>query len=187
MRNLKAILLALLIVFGITASAQTKKIDVTKSTLQWLAKKVGGQHSGTVNLKNGTLTFKGNKLSGGSFTVDMTTVTAMDLTGEYLDKLNGHLKSEDFFNTAKFPSATLLFTKIIAKTKSIYAVTANLTIKGITKTVTFDLTTTANSATTKFMVDRTQFGIQYGSKSFFESIGDKAIDNDFELKVILKL
>lgn len=186
MRNLKAIVLALLVVFGMTVSAQTKKVDVSKSTIQWLAKKVGGQHSGTVNLKNGTLVFKGNKLAGGSFTVDMTSVTATDLTGEYLDKLNGHLKSEDFFNTGKFPAATLVFKKITAKAKGTYVVTAYLTIKGITKPVTFDLATTANSATTKFMVDRTQFDIKYGSKSFFESIGDKAIDNDFELKVSVK-
>ena len=186
MKNLKAIALALVVVLStVSVSAQTKKVDTAKSTINWLAKKVTGQHNGTVNLKDGTLVFKGKKLIGGNFTVDMTSLTSTDLSGEWLGKLNGHLKSEDFFNTAKFTTATLVFKTVTAKGTA-YTVSADLTIKGITKPVTFDLTTTENSATTKFMVDRTKYDIKYGSKSFFESIGDKAIDNEFELTVALK-
>jgi len=186
MKNLKSIALALVVVLStVSVSAQTVKIDASKSSINWLAKKVTGQHSGTVNLKDGALVFQGKKLVGGTFTADMTSLTSTDLTGEYLGKLNGHLKSEDFFSTAKFPTATLVFKKIGAKSANVYTVTADLTIKGITNPVTFDITTTANSATTKFMVDRTKYEIKYGSKSFFESIGDKAIDNEFELTVNL--
>jgi polyisoprenoid-binding protein YceI len=186
MKNLKTIALALLVAFGTTITAQTKKIDIAKSSVNWLAKKVTGQHSGTINLKDGTLIFKGKKVAGGSFVVDMTSVTATDLTGEYLAKLNGHLKSEDFFNVEKFSTATLVFKKVAPKANGVYTVTANLTIKGITKPITFDLATTSNTATTTFMVDRTIYDIKYGSKSFFDSIGDKAIDNEFELKVALQ-
>lgn len=186
MKNLKVIAFALLVAFGTRVSAQTKKIDVSKSTITWLAKKVGGQHVGTVNLKEGKLIFKGKKIAGGSFIVDMPSVTATDLTGEYLGKLNGHLKSEDFFSTEKFPNATLVFKKIVAKANGIYTITANLTIKGITKPIIFDVNSTANSATATLIVDRTLYDIKYGSKSFFESIGDKAIDNEFELKVALQ-
>ncbi|MFI0491439.1 YceI family protein [Flavobacterium sp.] len=186
MKNLKAIALALVVVLStVSVSAQTKKIDAAKSSINWLAKKVTGQHNGTVNLKDGALVFKGKKLVGGTFTADMTSLTSTDLTGEWLGKLNGHLKSEDFFNTAKFSTATLVFKTVTAKGTG-YTVTGDLTIKGITKPVTFELATTANSATTKFMVDRTAYDIKYGSKSFFESIGDKAIDNEFELTVALK-
>jgi polyisoprenoid-binding protein YceI len=96
------------------------------------------------------------------------------------------LKADDFFGTEKFPTATLVFKKIATKGANLYAVTADLTIKGITKPVTFDLATTANSASTKFNVDRTKYDIKYNSKSFFESIGDKAIYDDFELEVALK-
>lgn len=187
MKNLKSIALALVVVLStLSVTAQTKKVDAAKSSINWLAKKVTGQHSGTVNLKDGALVFKKGKLKGGNFTADMTSLTSTDLTGEYLGKLNGHLKSEDFFSTAKFPTATLVFKTIGVKGKNLYTVTADLTIKGITSPVTFDLATTANSATTKFMVDRTKYDIKYGSKSFFESIGDKAIDNEFELTVALK-
>ena len=187
MKNFKAIALALVVVLStVSVSAQTKKVDAAKSSINWLAKKVTGQHNGTVNLKEGVLVFKGAKLVGGSFTADMTSLTSTDLTGEWLGKLNGHLKSEDFFGTEKFPTATLVFKTIAKKGADVYAITADLTIKGITKPVSFELTTTANSATTKFMVDRTVYDIRYGSKSFFESIGDKAIDNEFELTVALK-
>jgi polyisoprenoid-binding protein YceI len=187
MKNLRTLALTLLVAFSaLSITAQTKKIDASKSTINWLAKKVTGQHSGTVNLKDGALVFKKKKLAAGKFTVDMTTLTSTDLTGEYQGKLNGHLKSEDFFATEKFPTATLVFKKLAAKTNGVYTVTADLTIKGITNPVTFDLATTANTATTTFMVDRTKYDIKYGSKSFFDSIGDKAIDNEFELKVALQ-
>jgi polyisoprenoid-binding protein YceI len=187
MKNIKSITLALVVVLStLSVSAQTKKIDVSKSSINWLAKKVTGQHNGTVNLKDGALVFKGNKLAGGSFTADMTSITATDLTGEYLGKLNGHLKSDDFFSTEKNPTSTLVFKTIGAKGNNVYTVTADLTIKGITKPVTFDIIATENTATTTFKVDRTKYDIKYGSKSFFESIGDKAIYDDFELTVALK-
>lgn len=187
MKNLKVIALALIVVISTASvSAQTKKVDTAKSSVNWLAKKVTGKHNGTVNLKEGALVFKQGKLAGGNFTVDMTSLTATDLTGEYLEKLNGHLKADDFFGTEKFPTSTLVFKKIAAKSANLYTVTGDLTIKGITKSITFDLATAANTATTKFMVDRTVYDIRYGSKSFFESIGDKAIDNEFELAVALK-
>jgi len=187
MKNLKSIALALVVVLStLSVSAQTKNINTTTSTLEWVGKKVTGQHNGTVNFKDGALIFKGNKLKGGIFTVDMTSLTATDLSGEYQGKLNGHLKSEDFFSTVKFPTAKLVFKKIGTKSANVYSVTADLTIKGITQPVTFDLTVNGNTATTTFNVDRTKYDIKYGSKSFFESIGDKAIYDEFEIKVALK-
>lgn len=186
MKNLKSIAAAFLVFATITVSAQTKKIDTATSAIEWLGKKVTGQHNGTVNFKEGALVFKGKVLKGGSFTVDMNSLTATDLQGEYQGKLNGHLKADDFFGTAKFPTATLVFKKIGSKAKDVYTVTADLTIKGITKPVTFDMTVNGNTATTTFNVDRTKYGIQYNSKSIFSSIGDKAINDEFELKVTLK-
>lgn len=187
MKNLKSIALALVVIFGIaTASAQTKKVDVAASTINWVGKKVTGQHNGTVNIKDGALVFKGTKLAGGTFTVDMTSLTATDLTGEYQGKLNGHLKADDFFGTEKFPTSVLVFKKIGTKSKDLYTVTADLTIKGITNPVTFDMAVKGNTASTKFMVDRTKYKIEYNSASIFSAIGDKAISDEFELAVALK-
>ncbi|KIA85668.1 YceI family protein [Flavobacterium sp. AED] len=187
MKNLKSIALALVVVLStVSISAQTKKVDATKSTIHWVGKKVTGQHEGTVNLKDGKLIFKGKKLAGGLFNVDMTSLTSTDLTGEYLGKLNGHLKSEDFFGTEKFPTSTLVFKKVVAKSANVYTVTGDLTIKGKTNSITFDLATTANSATTALKIDRTKYDIKYGSGSFFDNLGDKAISDEFELTVALK-
>ena len=187
MKNLKSIALALVVVLTtLSVTAQTKKVGASKSSINWLSKKVTGQHSGTVNLKDGALVFKGKKLVGGTFTTDMTSLTATDLTGEYLGKLNGHLKSEDFFNTDKFQTSTLVFKTIGEKAKDVYTVTADLTIKGITNPVTFDIAVKGNTATTTFKVDRTKYDIKYNSASIFSSIGDKAIEDEFELTVALK-
>jgi polyisoprenoid-binding protein YceI len=187
MKNLKTIAIALVIAFGTTlATAQTKKINVEKSTINWVGKKVTGEHSGTVNLKEGNLIFKGEKLAGGNFTVDMTTISTTDLSGDWKAKLDGHLKADDFFGTANHPSATLVFKKIATKPNGVYTVTADLTIKGITNPITFDISVTGNTATSKVLIDRTKYGIKYNSKSFFDSIGDKAIYDDFELNVALQ-
>jgi polyisoprenoid-binding protein YceI len=187
MKNLKTIAIALLVAFGTTvATAQTKKIDTQKSTITWNAKKVTGEHTGTVNLKEGNLIFKGGKVAGGNFTVDMTTLVTTDLSGDWKGKLEGHLKSEDFFGTEKNPISTLVFKKITSKPNAVYTVTADLTIKGITNPVTFDLTVKGNTATTVVTIDRTKYGIKYNSKNFFESIGDKAIYDDFTLTVNLQ-
>jgi polyisoprenoid-binding protein YceI len=117
----------------------------------------------------------------------MNSIVVTDLkAGQGKEKLEGHLKADDFFGTDKFATATLVFKKLVTKAPNAYTVTGDLTIKGITKPVTFDLTTTANTATTNVKIDRTKYDIKYGSGSFFDSLGDKAINDDFNLAVDLK-
>jgi len=184
---MKKILFVLLAFLAIsTISAQTKKINVKKSSIQWTGKKVTGEHSGTINFKDGSLTFdKQKKLTGGSFTADMTTLSNTDNTGKDKAKLEGHLKSADFFNTEEFKTAKLVFKTIAAKKDGVYTITADLTIKGKTNPVRFDLNVKGKTATTEFSVDRTKFGIQYGSGSFFDDLGDRTIYDEFDLKVTL--
>ncbi len=187
MKNLKTIALALLVAFGTTvATAQNKKINAEKSKINWVGKKLTGEHSGTINFKDGVLVFEKNKVKGGNFTVDMTSINTTDLSGEWKDKLDGHLKADDFFGTDKHKTATLKFSKIADKGNGVYTVTADLTIKGITNPVTFDLTVKGNTATTSFKVDRTKYDIKYKSKNFFDNLGDNVIYDDFELTVNLQ-
>lgn len=186
MKNLKTIAIALFVAVSTIATAQSKKVDASKSSIHWVGKKVTGQHEGTVNIQSGNLIFKGKKLTGGSFVVDMTSLTATDLTGDYLGKLNGHLKSEDFFGTEKYTTSKLVFKKIAAKANGVYTVTADLTIKDVTAPVTFDITVNGNTAKAALKIDRTKYGIKYGSGSFFDNLGDKTINDEFELTVALQ-
>lgn len=170
--------------------ATTYKVDTQKSLLNWNGKKVTGEHSGTINLSNGALIVDGTKLTGGTFTIDMNSIVCTDLTDAgYNAKFIGHMKSEDFFNTAKYPTARFDIVKVTPKSGNQVEVTGNLTIKGITKPVTFPAavkaTPTGIEATGKAVIDRTKYDIRYGSKSFFENIGDKAIYDDFTLDVKL--
>ncbi|WP_159800857.1 YceI family protein [Flavobacterium sp. MK4S-17] len=187
MKNLKTIAVALVVALStITATAQDKKINTSSSKISWVGKKVTGQHSGTISFKEGVLNFKSGKLTGGNFTVDMNSVEVTDLkAGEGKEKLEGHLKAADFFGTDKYPTAKLVFKSVKAKSANVYTVTADLTIKNITKPVTFDLTVNKNSASTAFEVDRTKYGIEYNSGSIFDGLGDRVIYDNFELAVNL--
>jgi polyisoprenoid-binding protein YceI len=188
MKNLKSIALALVVVLStMSVTAQTKKINTSTSTINWVGKKVTGAHEGTINLKDGALVFKGKKLVGGTFNVDMKSIVVTDLkAGQGKEKLEGHLKADDFFGTDNFATATLVFKNVVVKAANLYTVTGDLTIKGITKPVVFDLATTTNAATANVKIDRTKYDIKYGSGSFFDSLGDKAINDDFNLAVALK-
>jgi polyisoprenoid-binding protein YceI len=116
----------------------------------------------------------------------MTSIVTTDLTGEYKDKLEGHLKSDDFFGVEKFNTATLVITKVKAIGKNTYNASANLTIKGKTNPVTFDISIVGNKANVTLKVDRTKYDIRYGSASFFDNLQDKAINNEFDLIVNLE-
>ncbi|MGB5653558.1 MAG: YceI family protein, partial [Robiginitalea sp.] len=154
---------------------EKKEVKTKESKVAWKAYKVTGSHNGTVDLKSGTLMFDNDKLTGGEFTVDMTTLVATDLEGESRQKLEGHLKSDDFFSVASNPNATLVFTNVKSTGKNSYEVTGNLTVKNITKPVTFDVSVYGSKATATMKVDRTQFEVKYGSGSFFDDLGDKTI------------
>lgn len=172
--------------------ATTYKVDTSKSELKWNGKKVTGEHYGTIGLKEGSFTLDGAKLTGGSFVADMNSIVVQDLTDkEYNGKLTGHLKSEDFFSVEKHPTASFVVTSATPKTNGTVDVTGNLTIKGITKPVTFPVTVTPSKdgAMVKgtIVVDRSKYDMKFRSKSFFDAatLGDKMVHDDFTIEVDL--
>ncbi|MGM9512038.1 YceI family protein [Larkinella sp. GY13] len=167
------------------AKTTTYNIDVDKSVLTWNGKKVTGEHTGPVKAEKGYLTLNGNQLKGGVVSIDLRTMTSTDLKDnkEYHDKLINHLKSDDFFSVAKHPVATFKITKVKATAGNVADVTGDLTIKGITNPVTFPVTYSVSgntlTANGKATINRAKFEIKYGSKSFFDNLGDKVIYDDF--------
>jgi|TARA_R110001606_G_C15379037_1_gene650257 polyisoprenoid-binding protein YceI len=164
-----------------TMETEKKDIKIKNSKVVWKGYKVTGSHEGTINIKSGSLSFNDGKLTGGECSIDMTTLVSTDLTGEYKGKLEGHLKSDDFFGVEKFPTATLIFTDVKVKGKNSYNITGDLTIKGKTNPVTFEISIYGSKATTSLKIDRTKYGVKYGSTSFFDGLKDKAIYDEFDL------
>ncbi len=196
MRNaqiLRTALVALAVVtlLSFTTPAPVKfKVDPKASTLVWTGKKVTGQHTGNVNITSGEITTEGKLVKQGTFEIDLTSLTVTDIKDEGSNaKLVGHLKNEDFFNVAKFPKSTFEVSSVTPKTGDEYLVKGKLTIKGITNDVEFPATIKNDgkklTATAKIIVDRTKYDIRYGSSSFFDNLGNKAISNEFELDLNL--
>ncbi len=162
-----------------------KTVNTATSTAVWTGKKFGGAHTGTILLQEGTLQYKDDKISGGSFTMNMDSLDVTDLEGEMKDKLEGHLKSDDFFSTATHPTANLVITSINEEKQGVYYATGDLTIKGITNPIDFKLVKVDDTLTTTLIIDRSKYNVKYGSKSFFKGLGDNFIYDNFEVAVTL--
>lgn len=163
-------------------------VDTKATTATWLGKKVTGQHVGGITIAKGNIITNHGAITGGTVEFDMNSITCTDLTDKtYNDKLVGHLKSDDFFGVAKHPTSKIEIAKVTPKGGTDYEVTGKLTIKGITNEITFPamIKMEGNTFVTiaKIIVNRTKYDIKYGSASFFDKIGDKAINDDFELNV----
>ncbi|UCE93484.1 MAG: YceI family protein [Flavobacteriaceae bacterium] len=170
------------ITFAFTTIEDGKKVVKTEtSSVTWKGYKVTGSHVGTIALKQGSLEFKEGALIGGEFIMDMASIENTDLEGEYKGKLEGHLKSDDFFGVATYPTAKLVFNKVKSTGKNSYEVTGDLTIKDKTNPVTFEISVYGNKATASLKIDRTLYGVKYGSASFFDDLKDKAIYDEFDL------
>jgi len=186
MKNRVQTIIAALIIATVTFAFTNiedgkKTINVEKSIVTWKGYKVTGSHKGQINIKEGSLLFNDGKLSGGQFTMDMSSIQNTDMEGEYKAKLEGHLKSDDFFGVSNYPTASLVFTKVESTGKNSYRVMADLTIKDKTNQVTFEMSIYGNKATANLKIDRTLFGVRYGSASFFDDLQDKAIYDEFDL------
>jgi len=161
------------------------RIDKEASKINWSGSKITGKsHTGTVNLLEGGIQIANGEITGGKFTIDMTTINVTDLDGGMKGKLEGHLNSEDFFSVEKHKTARLAILSVDGN-----SVKANLTIKGITHEVMFPVDLNLENgklkATANIEVDRSKFDVRYGSDSFFDNLGDKAIDNIIKFEVNL--
>ena len=164
-------------------------IDPAQSEVKWYGKKLTSEHTGLVNIQEGSLAVLNGQVIGGTVVLDMTSITNTDLTDtEKNRKLVGHLKSDDFFGVEKYPQGTFTFNKTtpIANAPAgqpNYTVEGTLTLKDKTDQITFPALITADEKVAKakatVTVDRSKFDVRYGSNTFFENLGDQAIDDKF--------
>lgn len=180
------VITAAFLLIGLSSFAQEFEANTTKSELKWTGKKVTGEHWGFIVLKDGKLNIKNNKIVSGEFNIDMNSINCKDLTDEsWNQKLVGHLKSDDFFGVAKFPTAKLVINESQAFNKDEAVVTGKLTIKGITHPLTFTAKRNGNTYESTITIDRSKYDIRYGSGKFFDNLGDNMIYDEFTLEVKL--
>ncbi len=176
-------------------NAQEYVFDPAESSIEWFGKKVTGEHTGTINLKQGRLNLVKGKISGGEFEIDMASIVDLDLQDpEYKNKLMNHLKSDDFFSVVSFPVSRFVITDVKEATNKDnshynYHIKGDLTIKGITHPIEFPAVINVKdgklNANAQVTVNRAKYNVRYGSGSFFEGLGDKLIYDDFILKLNL--
>lgn len=162
----------------------------SQSMIEWVGRKVTGAHNGTIAIKEGTLLFNDEYLTGGRFVIDTQSIKILDITDPGLNaQLAGHLASDDFFGSAKYPEATFEISHTEPHGNGFFYIVGDLTIKGITHPMSFvaRINHSENSviASGKITVDHTKFGIKYGSGKFFQNMGDNLIYNNFDLNTTI--
>ncbi|MFZ4428189.1 MAG: YceI family protein [Saprospiraceae bacterium] len=192
-----AIILSLAVVFGFAFNNPAKApeavaVDTKASYVQWTGYKVTGKHFGKVRLQSGSLEYSNGTLTGGSFVMDMKSISVEDMSGGGADKLRGHLMSADFFGVDNYPTAKFQITKVVSRgTPGAYKIIGNLTVKQTTKEVRFNADLKEENGKTvgmaKITLDRSEYDIRYGSGTFFENLGDKTIYDEFDLEINLVL
>lgn len=186
MKTIKTFFAILMITISLSGYSQSLTVDVNNSIVKWHGKKVTGEHFGTIHLKSGNLVLENGKISAGEFIIDMTSIKNTDIDdADYKAKLEGHLKSDDFFGVNKFTTAKLVITKSSVFKNKAATVEAKLTIKNITQDIEFSVKKEDSKFIAEIVIDRSKFDVRYGSGSFFDNLGDKMIHDDFTLTIVL--
>lgn len=165
-------------------------IDTTESVVEWKGSNTFGSHEGYVYITQGELMIENGQLVGGTVEVDMNTIE--DEKHKSSSGLIQHLKNPDFFDVQKFPFATIAITRVASVNAEDKEITGNLTIKGITHPVRFRARMEINDkivkANGKLVIDRTKWGVRYGSGKFFDNLKDETISDDieFNIKIVAK-
>lgn len=180
-----------------TAGEQAREyvIDTTESTIEWRGTKPTGEHRGTIDVQSGTFTATQEQIESGTVTIDMTSITVTDegMDEEQKRNLEDHLKGTvegketDFFNVREYPTATFEITGVTERDGQKY-LQGNLTIKDETKNIEFPVNTSIDEEeltleSETFTIDRTDWGVNYGSKSVFDNLGDNFISDEMELTI----
>lgn len=176
-----------------SAVAAPYSVDIAASQITWKGSKPTGTHNGTIKLESGSFSIEDGQIAAGSLKIDMNSITDLDLDGGMKENLEAHLKGTvegkegDFFNVTQFPFATFELTQI-QEIEGQMMLKGNLTIKEKTNNVEFPVKTIIDGdqlilKSEPFKIDRTLWDVNYGSKSIFDNLGDKFINDDIEIAI----
>lgn len=181
-----------------TAEAVSYEIDTAASTIHWRGTKPTGEHQGTLAIQDGSITATGEEITSGKVTLDMNSITVTDEGMDEKDRtsLENHLKGTvegketDFFNVNQYPTASFEITGMTEE-EGQKMLQGNLTIKDQTKNIQFPVRSEINEnelslESETFTIDRTNWNVNYGSKSVFDNLGDNFISDDMELTIEVK-
>ncbi|MCL3779884.1 YceI family protein [Prolixibacteraceae bacterium JC049] len=182
-----------LVLIALGSYAQKFMLDSSESMVKWTGEKISGKHYGNIMLKSAELTVEDKMITAGEFVIDMKTITCTDLENEsWNKKLVDHLNSEDFFHIEKYPTAKFVLKSVQKMSGNNYRVKGDLTIKDVTRPYGFKAEIMKMNGkyllSGTMVVDRSDYGVKYGSKKFFKNLGDKIIYDDFKLefKLLMK-
>ena len=172
-------------------TAIVTNVDLTTSMMTWKGTKPTGEHNGTVALKSGGLVVENGVLKEGEFVIDMSTIKNLDMAGSAgAGKIEAHLKNADFFDIAVYPTSTFVITSVL-EVEANLAVTGNLTIKDVTKSITIPAKISSEDGVTTFTsalfnIDRADFNVKYDSDRWVEVLKKELVDDLVELTFVVK-
>jgi polyisoprenoid-binding protein YceI len=178
-----------------TEEAVTYEIDTTASTIEWRGTKPTGEHVGTISIQNGQLMATNEQVTSGTVVIDMNSIEVKDegMAEDKRTSLENHLKGTvegketDFFNVKEYPTATFEITGVTEENGQ-KMLQGNLTLKDETKNIQFPVNANIGEneislESETFTIDRTDWGVNYGSKSVFDNLGDNFISDNMELTI----
>jgi len=179
-------------VFATNPHIENVRVNSESSTIKWVGSKISSSHEGNIKISKGYLSINHGTLVGGQFAIDMNSISCSDIKSEGKNRyFVEHLKDDDFFNVKEFPISKIKIVRALPVDgeENLYDIIADLTIKGITKPISFQSKISINGgsflAEAKIIIDRTKWDIRYGSGTFFDDLGDKMILDEITFEVFL--
>ena len=171
---------------GVATADNIYNIETAQSQITWTGREVStSYHYGTLDFVSGNFEISNGAIVNGEFIVDMTSINNQDMEGDSKARLEGHLKSDDFFSVESYPTAAISINSSELISDGKWNVSADLSIKGFTHPVNFEMISSEDGWSANLVFDRSKYDVRFRSGSFFENLGDKLIYDDIELSINL--
>ena len=171
---------------GVATVDNIYNVETAQSQITWTGREVStSYHYGTLDFVSGNFEISNGAIVNGEFIVDMTSINNQDMEGDSKARLEGHLKSDDFFSVESYPTASISINSSELISDGKWNVSADLSIKGFTHPVNFEMISSEDGWSANLVFDRSKYDVRFRSGSFFENLGDKLIYDDIELAINL--